>query len=203
MNAIFQRAGVTDSGGNPLRTITTLNTGLGTHDITVNLTGSSQGALFNVNTEGPFISYPAYPNASTINASGSTVPLIIFGGQGQSTITGGSGSDIIFAHRGQVIYDNSQNQPVTILGNGGPGDTNNGFDLPPSRIATIDLTTGTTTILAGPSHLPDHADPDRRRCLWHRLTERLEHRLRRGPRRDHRRHRQRHPAGRLRQHQLD
>ncbi len=159
VNGIFQRAGVTDSNGNLLRTITTLNTGLGTHDITVNLNGSSQGALFVVNTEGPFTGYPSYPNTSTINASGSTVPLIIFGGQGSSTITGGSGSDIIFAHRGEVTYDNSLNQPVTVLGNGGPGDSNNGFDLPPSLIATIDSTTGTTTILAGPSTTPTTPTP--------------------------------------------
>ncbi len=152
VDAIFQRAGITDSSGDLLRTITNLNTGLGTHDITVNLNGTpAQGGLFVLNTQGPFSQYPTYTNTSTVNASGSSLPLIIFGGQGSSNITGGSGSDIIFGHRGQVVYDNNQGQPVTILGNGGPGDLNNGVDLPPSLIYTIDPTvTGTDTIVAGP-----------------------------------------------------
>ena len=127
VNGIFQQAGIDNASGQLLRTITTLNTGLGTHNITVNLVGTaSEGGLFVVNTQGPFADYPTYTNTSTVNASASTLPLIIFGGQGTSTILGGSGDDIIFGHSGQVVYDNAQNQPVTILGNGGPGDINNG-----------------------------------------------------------------------------
>jgi Ca2+-binding RTX toxin-like protein len=153
VDGIFQRAGVDNAAGQLLRTITTLNTGLGTHNITVNLTGTaSQGGLFVLNTEGPFSSYPTYANTSTVNGAASTLPLIIFGGQGTSTIISGSGDDIVFGHSGEVIYDNAQNQPVTILGNGGPGDTNNGVDIPPSIIATTSSSiAGSVTISAGPS----------------------------------------------------
>ncbi len=138
-----------------------MNTGLGTHDITVNLNGTAaQGGLFVLNTQGPFSQYPTYTNTSTVNASGSSLPLIIFGGQGTANITGGSGSDIIFGHRGQVVYDNSQNQPVIILGNGGPGDQNNGFALPPSYIYTINPTvSGTDTIVAGPFTMTSPVTP--------------------------------------------
>ena len=101
-----------NSSGQLLRTISTLNTGLGTHNITVNLIGTaSQGGLFVLNTQGPFANYPTYTNNSTVNASGSSLPLIIFGGQGTSNISGGSGDDIIFGHGGQVVYNNAQTSP--------------------------------------------------------------------------------------------
>ena len=113
VNGIFQRAGVHNANGQSLRTITTLNTGLGTHNITVNLVGTaSQGGLFVLNTQGPFTNYPTLTNSSTVNASASTLPLIIFGGQGTSTIAGGTGNDIIFGHSGQVVYDNARTSPA-------------------------------------------------------------------------------------------
>ncbi len=186
VNGTFYRTGITDSAGDPLTSLTTLNTGLGTHDITVNLLAGSDGP-FVLNTQGPFSQYLSYPNQSTVNASASTLPLIIFGGQGTSNITGGQGSDIIFGHRGEVLYTNARGQVVTILGNGGPGDENSGLLLPPSSIIAVGPNVGgITTIAGGPIPAGFQADacrPD----LWTAGPARLEHHLRRGGRLDHRR----------------
>ena len=43
------------------------------------------------------------PDIDTVNAAGSTLPLIIFGGQGSDTIKGGSSENIIFGDRGRVL----------------------------------------------------------------------------------------------------
>ena len=56
-----------------------------------------------------------------VNAAGSTLPLVIFGGLGNDDITGGSGNDIIFGDRGRVDFfgedDGNGNRPiVTRLG---------------------------------------------------------------------------------------
>ena len=186
VNGTFYRTGVTDSAGDPLTSLTTLNTGLGTHDITVDLLAGSDGP-FVLNTQGPFSQYLSYPNQSTVDASASTLPLIIFGGQGTSNITGGQGSDIIFGHRGEVLYTNARGQVVTILGNGGPGDENSGLLLPPSSIIAVGPNVGGITTDRG------RADPGRipaevcRPVLWTAGPARLELHLRRGGRLDHRR----------------
>ena len=40
----------------------------------------------------------------TVDARGSSLPLIIFGGQGNDTIHGGSGNDVILGDRGRVLW---------------------------------------------------------------------------------------------------
>ena len=64
------------------------------------------------------------------NATGtpfaSTLPLIVFGGQGDDSITGGSGNDILFGDRGQLVrYDTTPGVPAATVaeqqGGGGQG----------------------------------------------------------------------------------
>ena len=43
-------------------------------------------------------------DADVVDASGTTIPLIVFGGQGDDEITGGSNTNIIFGDRGEVLY---------------------------------------------------------------------------------------------------
>ncbi len=51
-----------------------------------------------------------------VDARTSTLPLVVFGGQGRDTIHGGSGGDIIFGDRGRVLWFTPGTVPVTGLG---------------------------------------------------------------------------------------
>ena len=51
-----------------------------------------------------------------VDASGSSLPLVIFGGEGADDITGGSGDDIIFGDKGRVDYFDENGKVVTRLG---------------------------------------------------------------------------------------
>lgn len=91
-------------------TLTTFNTGTGNDDVTVNLDASADG-FFVLNTQ---------DGDDTVDASASSLPLVIFGGDGHDAIMGGSGGDIIFGDRGRVTYGDGSGLPTTVLGNGTP-----------------------------------------------------------------------------------
>ena len=52
----------------------------------------------------------------TVHAEASTLPLVIFGGQGDDTIHGGTGGDIVFGDRGRVLYFDPALVPPTTDG---------------------------------------------------------------------------------------
>ncbi len=147
VNGTFYR-NATDLAGNPILDITTLDVGLGNHNVTVNLTAGQDGP-FDLNTQGPVTQYPTLPETNVIDAHTSTLPLIIFGGQGTNTILGGQGGDVIFGSRGRVEYLNSQGQVVTELGNGGQGDFTDGIVRPPSIITSVDTKVGGNDTITG------------------------------------------------------
>ena len=70
------------------RTVTTLNTGLGDDEVTVELEEGTDG-FFVLNTQGPHDPVTETDD-DDVDASASTLPLIIFGGAGIDDITGGS-----------------------------------------------------------------------------------------------------------------
>jgi len=131
-----------------VRTITTLNTGLGNDNVLVDLDTGDDG-FFVLNTQGPYNPYLTLSDADIVDASLSTLPLVIFGGQGRDNITGGSAQDVIFGDRGRVQYSDSGGQVVTVLGNGGPGDRTDGVIRPPSAIFTVDPTIGSNDRVSG------------------------------------------------------
>ena len=44
------------------------------------------------------------PDDDTVNAHASTLPLVVFGGQGNDAIHGGTGGDLVFGDRGLVLW---------------------------------------------------------------------------------------------------
>ncbi|HVP74739.1 MAG TPA: hypothetical protein VMS63_01865, partial [Gaiellaceae bacterium] len=50
----------------------------------------------------------------TVDASGSTLPITVFGGQGNDTITAGVGGDVIFGDRGRILWFQPGTPPPTI-----------------------------------------------------------------------------------------
>ena len=139
-----ERAGV--------RTITTLNTGLGNDNLVVTLLAGTDG-FFVLNTQGPdqdgLLAPPT--DDDVVDASGSTLSLFIFGGQGNDQITGGSGDDVIFGDRGRVYFRDDSGNLVSILGNGGPGDLTDGIVRAARSIFAITSPLGgnDTLVLAG------------------------------------------------------
>ena len=111
-----------------MRTITTLNTGLGDDTVSVTLT-AGEDDFFVLNTQGAYHNQPLASDDDTVDASASTLPLIIFGGQGNDDITGGKAGDIIFGDRGRVNFFDGGNL-VAAVGHGGPGDLTDGVIRP-------------------------------------------------------------------------
>ena len=85
------------------RTTTWLNTGLGNDHVTITLLAGQDGHLV-LNTQGPDRTRPTAADDDTVEAGASTLPLVIFGGQGDDTITTGSGDDIVVADNGLVLW---------------------------------------------------------------------------------------------------
>src|SRR5207253_454830 len=75
-----------------VREITTIDTGLGDDNVTVDLTAGEDG-FFVLNTQGPDNTLPLTRDNDTVHAETSTLPLVIFGGQGDDRIHGGTGGD--------------------------------------------------------------------------------------------------------------
>ncbi|MDI1313706.1 FlgD immunoglobulin-like domain containing protein, partial [Prosthecobacter sp.] len=136
-------------GGLAVRTITTLNTGLGNDHVTVALDSTTDG-FFVLNTQGPFdhdYLGTSRTDDDVVDASGSSLPLVIFGGQGKDDITGGSGDDIIFGDRGRVEYTDANSNVVQILGWGGLNDITDGLAHLVGSIRTVDLAVGSNDFI--------------------------------------------------------
>ena len=97
----------------------------------------------------------------TVRAQASTLPLIVFGGQGNDDIYTGQNEDIVFGDRGRVFYGitslatDLSNLSATelgalmVLGNGGPGDKYSEIVRETSLVTTVDLTIGGADTLDG------------------------------------------------------
>ena len=90
------------------RTISVLNAGPGNDVVTVSLAEGVDG----------FFALDAGTGDDEVSASLSSLPLVMFGGDGLDTLQGGSGRDIIFGDRGRVDYRNDSGVLITRLGIG-------------------------------------------------------------------------------------
>jgi hypothetical protein len=153
----------------PLRTVTTLNTGLGNDTVHVSLTAVQDG-FFVLNTQGPYNQFTSYRDNDTVDAETpglavTTLPIVVFGGQGSDWIRGGEGGDLIFGDRGRVVYFGATGLPtaaitdaqlaateavgLTVLGHGGPGDKTDGVVRPVGLAITVDRTIGGSDTIYG------------------------------------------------------
>ena len=117
-----------------VRTVTSVNTGLGNDTVEVCLDAGQDG-FFVLNTQGPYLDQSTASDNDTVDGSLSTLPLIVFGGQGADTIVGGTGADILFGDRGLVNYC-YESEVLALYGNGGPGDRTDGVERPLSQAFT-------------------------------------------------------------------
>jgi len=90
----------------PFYTLTMVNTGPGNDTVTVNLADGQNGALSLNTQEGEDI----------VHGENSSLPLVVFGWDGNDEIHGGSGADILFGDRGRVDYVNGDGFIFTRLG---------------------------------------------------------------------------------------
>ena len=101
----------------------------------------------------------AMTDNDTVDATGSTLPLVIFGGQGIDHLNGGTGGDVIFGDRGRALYfDPATLLPTdtidaaglamleaaakTVYGHGGPGDKTDAVSRLVGLAVGIDPTIG-------------------------------------------------------------
>ncbi|MBK8118775.1 MAG: VCBS repeat-containing protein [Sulfuritalea sp.] len=160
--AVLNRAGV--------RSITTLNTGLGDDTVYVDLQATetngadSTDGLLVLNTQGPWNNFPTISDNDTVLGTGvnpltgaafaSTLPLVVFGGQGSDTITGGTADDILFGDRGRTVrFERDANgletaRIVEQLG-GGAGDRSDGLVRRPDLVESLDPLVGGNDIIDG------------------------------------------------------
>jgi Ca2+-binding RTX toxin-like protein len=157
--------GTANRSGSGQRTMTLLNTGLGNDTVTVNLNGAlnqptgdtGPDGFFALNTMGGSFSpiptgLPArVTDNDTVDASVSTLPLVIFGGLGSDNITAGSNSDIVFGDDGRVQYADptNQNTVMAAIGFGGRGDVISSRVLQPTWAMSRDLTFGAADTVQG------------------------------------------------------
>jgi len=149
-----------------VRTVTTLNTGLGDDQVFVDLQEGSDG-FFVLNTQGPYDDR-SLSDKDVVDAGQSSLPLIVFGGQDDDWIRGGSGGDLIFGDRGRVLYftDPSAVTPITaavdadtlamleadavsVFGHGGLGDKTDGVVRPLAIAISVDREVGGTDTIYG------------------------------------------------------
>ncbi|MFN8136916.1 MAG: calcium-binding protein [Propionicimonas sp.] len=163
LDGAFRRDGV--------RTTTWLSTGLGDDTVVATLTDGEDGFVV-LHLQGPDRSLPTASDDDTLDASGSTLPLVVFGGQGDDRITTGSGRDVVVGDHGLVLWFAVDAVPVLtgladgvlsaseyaalaavaagVAGWGGPGDfSTNTETLVGLVLAVTPAVAGDDTVAAG------------------------------------------------------
>ena len=125
--------------GTDVAEITTTTPGV---TITTEQDGEIADRFFVLNGQGAYQNFFEFSDVDTILASASTLPLVIFGGQDDDVIEGGSSGDVIFGDRGRVDYFDDAGVLVARLGNGGPGDLTDGVVRAPVMVYTVDPLAG-------------------------------------------------------------
>jgi len=121
-----------------VRTITTLNTGAGDDDVTLDL-DADQG-MFVLNTE---------QGDDVVDAEGSALDLVVLGGEGDDSITAGSGDDLVLGDLARGCYGAPCASAGVVLGNAGDGDRTDGSLAPLHELLGAELSSGGVDVLHG------------------------------------------------------
>lgn len=100
----------------PNRTMTSVHSGNGSDTLSINVEASDY-SLFVANGQG---------GDDLLDASKSSLPVILFGDGGNDTLHGGSNRDVLFGDYGEVTWYNSKGDVVARVGGGGYGDFHDG-----------------------------------------------------------------------------
>ncbi len=140
------------------RTTTSLNTGLGDDTVTATLADGGD-AFFVANLSGGSATGDPRQHGAGVasdndsfDGSGSALPLVVFGGFGNDTISGGSDRDVILGDLGRVQYvDPVTGALIAQFGYGGRGDRISSQIVDPKWIYTFvpDLTVGGNDTMYG------------------------------------------------------
>jgi len=124
------RLNITSIPAAPLnRTTTSVNAGNGRDVLSINLIDSeNQGSLFIANGQG---------GNDELDASGSTLPVILFGDGGSDVLHGGSNEDVLLGDYGDIVWTGDDGQIVAKAGGGGYGDFTYGFERSIHQISAV------------------------------------------------------------------
>ena len=112
------------------RTTTTVHAGSGDDVVNINLDGS--------NHEGsPLFVANGQDGNDVLDASGSTLPVILIGDGGSDKIYGGGGEDVLFGDYGLVSYIDEDGNEVARIGGGGYGDSTDNVIRSVHRIQAV------------------------------------------------------------------
>jgi hypothetical protein len=100
----------------PNRTVTSVHSGNGTDTLNITVRASNHSLLV-ANGQG---------DDDLIDASNSSLPVILFGDGGNDTLHGGSSGDVLFGDYGEVLWFDKNGVVVARVGGGGYGDFTDG-----------------------------------------------------------------------------
>jgi hypothetical protein len=100
----------------PNRTMTSVHSGNGSDTLNISVEASDY-SLFVANGQG---------GNDLLDASKSTLPMILFGDGGNDTLHGGSNRDVLFGDYGEVAWYSNDGNMVARVGGGGYGDFTDG-----------------------------------------------------------------------------
>ena len=100
----------------PNRTMTSINSGNGSDTISINVEASEYSLLVANGQNGDDI----------LDASNSSLPVILFGDGGNDVLHGGNNRDVLFGDYGEVIWYDDGGDVVARVGGGGYGDFTDG-----------------------------------------------------------------------------
>lgn len=134
----------------PNRTMTSVHSGRG-NDTLIMKVDASDFSLLIANGQG---------DDDLLDASNSSLPVILFGDSGNDELHGGSSRDVLFGDYGEVIWYNKDGEAVARVGGGGYGDFTDGDVRQINKISGRNPPTDINNLDSGNDKIYGNADQD-------------------------------------------